>query len=143
MRTEEFAKPTLLIILLAGSALMTGGCVSPHGGPVVPGWMDRAMATKPARIEGVDGTSPETALRISTVDKRFLASDEDSWVHERYWSSLTPPRTWEEFGKSVKRETKRNGTSVYDIVTLTLPNGETRTTYFDVTKQRFYWPREQ
>ena len=135
--------------------LLVDGCLSPHGGPWCPPleWLaslDSKSASSRPNIEGTDGTSPETALAIHTSNKEYLVSNELSWTHSRYWQPLTPGRawteyrqSWEEFRTNATHETKRIGRSVYDIVTVRLPGGETRTNYFDVTRQRFYWPRER
>ena len=131
------------MILLWGVSFLVVGCLLPHGGPLVPKWVDRAMVVRPARIEGIGGSSPETALKVSTIDKQSLSSDEDNWMHERFWSDLKPPSSWEEFRRNSNHETKRIGRSVYDIVTVAMPSGATHTTYFNVTSQRFYWPREK
>jgi len=135
--------------------LFAAGCVSPHGGPWCPPleWLaslDRKSADSRPNIEGTDGTSPETALSIHTTAKEYLASEELHSVHERYWRPLKPGRpwtearqSWEEFRPNATHETRRIGRGVYDIVSVRLPSGETRTNYFDVTRQRFYWPRER
>jgi len=141
--------------LLIGAALLAAGCLSPHGGPWGPPleWLaslDSKSASSRPNIEGTDGTSPETALAIHASNKEYLVPNELSWTHSRYWQPLTAGRpwteyrqSWEEFRTNATHETKRIGRSVYDIVTVRLPGGETRTNYFDVTRQRFYWPRER
>lgn len=150
-----FVKRRIYLSLVVGAALFAGGCLSPHGGPWCPPleWLaslDSKSANSTRNIKGPDGTSPETALAIHTTNKDYLASDELHWMHDRYWWPLTPGRPWTEFSQSWKEfrpsathETTRIKRRVYDIVTVRLPSGETRTNYFDVTSQRFYWPRER
>jgi hypothetical protein len=148
-------KQNRLLSLATGVVLSASGCMSPHGGPVAL-YLLSALGPKGGggysapNIEGTDGSSPEAALTIHTVNKEYLVSDELSWAHDRYWWPLTPgrshteyPQSWREFRPNATHETRRIGRSVYDLVTLRFPNGESRTNYFDVTRQRFYWPRER
>jgi hypothetical protein len=69
-------------------------------------------------------------------------------MHRRYWQRLAPNRawteyrqSWEEFRPHASHKTRRIGRSVYDIVVVKLPSGEAHTNYFDVSRQRFDWPR--
>ena len=70
------------------------------------------------------------------------------WMYERYWLPIKPKpseteyrESWKEFRANATHDINRIGRSVYDIVTVKLPDGQTRTNYFDVTRQRFDWPR--
>jgi hypothetical protein len=144
-----------LLAAVAGALLLAGCAVSPHGGPRVLYDLQSLApkmgsgTTKPT-IEGKGGGSPETALAIRTAHKEHLRMEEFYWVHRLYWPPVKPglppadySASWSEFYRNTSHETKRIGRSVYDIVTLTLPSGERAVTYFDVTRQRFYWPREK
>ncbi len=139
-------------IAVSGIAFLCG-CVSPHGGPWCPPleWIasiDGKSTNSPPNIEGTDGTSPQSALSIRTNEKAYLQTEELDWMHHRYWQPLTPSRpwtdyrqSWNEFRPNASHETRRIGRSVYDIVIVKLPTGETHTNYFDVTRQRLDWPR--
>jgi hypothetical protein len=130
---------------LVGIAIICAGCVSPHGGPVAFEWVDSAWhKCFPRRrlVEGTDGSSYETALRVHRVDKSSLPETERGWVYQKHWMSLTPQPSLQQFKSSTQHSTERRGEKVYDVVILTLPSGESRTTYFDVTGYRYFWPKE-
>src|SRR5258705_13794644 len=82
--------------------LSVSGCMSPHGGPLPLYWLS-AVGPKGGgdystpKIEGSDGSSPDTALTIHESNKDYLAGDELSWVHNRYWWPLKPDRSYTEF----------------------------------------------
>ena len=148
-------KRSVHTISILSLALLTGGCMSPHGGPWCPPleWMaavDAKSRLSQPNVEGSGGTSPETALTIHTNRKEYLKSDEISWMMQQYLPLAEPRPSAEEsqkifleFHQKAKHETRRIGRRVFDIVMVTLSNGETVTNYFDVTRQRFHWPREQ
>ena len=94
-------------------------------------------------VEGVDGSSYETALRILRVPKSSLVEAEKGWLYEKYWMRLKPAHSIEDFERSTQHCTERRGKSVYDIVTLTLPNGEKHIAYFEVTNYRYWWPKDE
>jgi len=153
MRRLRPLKQSAFLSVAAGALLSVSGCTSPHGGPAALYWPSAigpkgGSSYSTPRIEGTDGSSPETAFTVHTQNKEYLVSDEMSWVHDLYWWPLMHgrphtdyPESWEEFRPNATHETKRIGRRVYDVVNLRLPNGESRTNFFDVSWQRRDWPR--
>ena len=149
----------LVILSLAVGvvALFASGCMSAHGILWCPplDWIGHRPLGDRLDFEGADGSSPETAIAVPRTNNDRLVPDELYWVFHRYWLPLVtgrPPlgqpwlehdRSFQEYRSNAKHETRRIKRRVYDIVTVRLQNGETRTTYFDVTSLRFNWPRER
>ena len=106
----------------------------------------------PPAIQGEDGTSYETALRvisrgsydpITPHEEKWLRQEEESWVYERHCRDLDLPRSREDYQRLMQHRTERRGTRLkrdYDIVTLTVPGVVTNATYFDVTRYRYVAP---
>lgn len=128
--------------------------MSPHGvlGPACPLYWGQVAANvltpKGPIVEGTDGSSRESALRVHVVPKEALSGAEKGWVYEHFWMPIAPKGSlgkhpFHEFEKAVTCKTERISKRVYDIVTLTLPSGETRITYFDVTNYRYFWPKDK
>lgn len=105
----------------------------------------KSDGSRSPNIEGTDGSSPITALTIWEINKDYLISEEFSWVYAHHWRPARPTtehnESWDEFSRNASHETKRIGRSVYDLIVVKLPAGESRPIYFDVTRQRFDWPR--
>jgi hypothetical protein len=114
---------------LLGVLVFCGGCLSPHGGPEILYWFT------PPNAEAVgNGLSPEDPLHIrhATTDRLFIV--EASWLFEHYASTYEIMD--QTFDARVKVKTKRTRKQVLDIATLAMPDGSTRTAYFDVTDYR-------
>jgi len=94
-------------------------------------------------VYGDGGTSYETALHIRHIPKDSLTLNEDHWIYFAYCESLGLPLTDEECGRIMHHTTARHDKKVYDIVTLSLPNGQTHVIYFDVTNYRYFWPDDR
>jgi len=93
-------------------------------------------------VYGDGGTSYETALHIRHIPKDSLTLNEDHWIYFRYCEVFGLPLTDEECSRIMHHTTERHGKKVYDIVTLTLPNGQIHAVYFDVTNYRYFWPED-
>jgi hypothetical protein len=132
--------------VLIAALVLCAGCSSPHGGPVLLVWAgERVDAIFPPGpiITGTNGSSLDTALRVQRVSKDDVPGAEKGYVYQTYWLPLEPPRSLQEFDSSSRYSTERIGKRVYDIVTVTLTGGETRTVYFDVTNYRYFWPKDK
>src|SRR5262249_46639332 len=117
--------PVLAITLAAT------GCVSPHGGPILP----FAGEPKPQIYRGGDGRSPETALHVRHVNDRDLPYLEESWAsYYRYRTSQALPPQWEDFHHHVNRATERIDGRIYHVLTFADADGKPQVVYFDVTR---------
>ncbi len=77
---------------------------------------------------------------------------EDEWLSEKYRTKLPPQAakpaldTWPldsgPHPSIFQHSTARIGRKVYDIVVITLLNGDKVTTYFDVTFYKMYYPKD-
>jgi len=150
-RVRIVVKPRhFAISLFAASLLACGGCTSPHGGPILLDWL-YSGATYSYDVSGGNGSTPKSTLRIHGYDKEHLGEVESSWVYDHHWMTQTPtPKTValgafvdDEFLRSLDRHTERISGRVYDIVLLTLRNGEKLITYFDVTNYRYLYPNDK
>ena len=95
------------------------------------------------KVEGGDGLTFESAIYIHGEEKQFLLGTEEGCLYQKYWMSLNPCPPVEEFNKHVQRHTERHSQKIYDIVSVSMPNGETHTNYFDVTNYKPHWPEEK
>jgi hypothetical protein len=91
-------------------------------------------------IHGGDGLSYETALHIHGAYTASLSETEKGWVFAKYWVGTVPIRLQEEFSRKTHHWTERRGRTVFDLVSTTLPSGQSYTNYFDVTNYRYFWP---
>jgi hypothetical protein len=86
-------------------------------------------------VAGGDGLSYQTAVHFKKGYAGYLATAENNWVRDNYWSKLVPQsdHSYEDYFHSIHDATEHRDERVYNVKTLSLPNGETRTFYFDVT----------
>ena len=108
--------------------LFVGGCVSQNG-ESVPFF----LYSPPPNVTGI-GSSPECPLKIKHASKDELGVVEASWMFKRYRG---PNEVMDDsFYRRLKIETHKTGNRVYDVATLTMPDGAVRIAYFDVTSYR-------
>ena len=81
-----------------------------------------------------NGSSADTPVHIRHSATVYLFDDEASWLYEHY--ATTYEIMDAKFDARVKVVTEHQGKRVLDIATLAMPDGSTRTAYFDVTDYR-------
>jgi hypothetical protein len=127
-------------ILSVAAAILAAGCTSPHGGPAIyytiASGVNAVLPKQSLPVEGSDGTSIETALRVRSVPKDRLELVETHMVYDRFWISQRPPLTLEELPSVARRSTMTTRDRRYDVVTLTMRDGKTHKIYFDVTDNK-------
>jgi len=91
-------------------------------------------------IVGDDGSTYEAAFHFERGTRSYndLQRTETGWLYIQYWATLVPHHSDYEFDQSWHRDIERHGDTFYDIYTLTLPYGDKRVVYFDVTNYRYY-----
>lgn len=81
-----------------------------------------------------EGSSSEAPVHIRHSATIYLFDDEAGWLYRHYATSREIMD--QAFDARVKVRTERVGTQVLDIAILAMPDGSTRTAYFDVTDYR-------
>ena len=120
--------------------ILCGGCYPTPEGSVVS-VLD--LVPTPNPIEGTNGTSYATALYVTrNCSKEMLGWTEDEWVYGSCCTNSGLLPTDEVFKRIMHHTTERHDKRVYDIVTVSLPD-QTNVVYFDVTRYRYFWPKDR
>jgi hypothetical protein len=120
----------LLFCGIVLAMILCAGCYpTPDGGA---SWV---FVTYCPVVAGGDGLSYQTAVRFKKGQAGYLATAESDWVRDKYWYPMMPKSddSLEKFYHSTGTATENHDDRVYDIVTVSLPDGEKKTVYFDVT----------
>jgi hypothetical protein len=110
--------------------ILCSGCY-----PRPDGGVSWAFVTYCPVVAGGDGLSYQTAVHFKKGQAGYLATAESYWVRDKYWYPVMPKSdaSLEKFYHSTETVTEHRDGRVYDMVTISLPNGERKIVYFDLT----------